>query len=268
MAPQDQDLQTGGPSDTDIELLSRYLDGELPPSDSRVLEARLSTDAELRSALVRLQELNQRLRDALSERASVPAAVRAMLEPGAEAPPRNEADALQTAAGNVLRFPGRERRRAEDHRARWPMALAASFAMAAAMGLFLSNQEALDNGLPGNDRLVSAALDAQRSGGGWTDLGDGRELQPILTFPHEDGRWCREYLLRGNEADWRAVACRESDKWVTQAAGLESYLDSSDAYRPAGASDSAPVAVFISQHAADIALGHEDEQRLLSHWNR
>ena len=119
------------------------------------------------------------------------------------------------------------------------------------------------NPLPGNDRIVSATLDTQPSGADWVELGDGRELRTVLTFPHEDGRWCREYLLRGGNADWRAVACRADDRWVTQAAGLESFLDSADAYRAAGAEDSEPVAVFINQHAADIALGAAQEQALM-----
>ncbi len=122
--------------------------------------------------------------------------------------------------------------------------------------------------MPGNDALVSAALDTQPSGSDWAALGDGRELQPVLTFPHEDGSWCREYLLRGGSADWRSVACRQEGRWVTQAAGLESFLDRSDAYRPAGADDSASVAVFISQNAADIALGFDEEQALIARdWN-
>ena len=35
----------------DLELLSSYLDGQLKPSDSARLEARLSSDADLRSVL-------------------------------------------------------------------------------------------------------------------------------------------------------------------------------------------------------------------------
>lgn len=248
-------------SDADVALLSQYLDGELEPEASRQLEARLAAEGDLRSALVRLQELNQRLRDMLAEQSSIPAGVEALLE-------RSEADRVDalSESGNVLRFPGQERRRKTDRDGRWPLALAASVVLAIAAGLILDNANTPESTLPGNDRIVSAALDRQTSGSGWSDLGDGRELQPILTFPHQDGRWCREYLLRGGDADWRAVACRADDRWVTQAAGLESYLDSGNAYVPAGAGDAEPVAVFISQHAADIALGLDDESALLSSW--
>jgi hypothetical protein len=120
--------------------------------------------------------------------------------------------------------------------------------------------------LPGNDRLVDAALDQLPSGRGWSTLADGRELQPVLTFPHREGNWCREYLLRGDD-NWRAVACHDGSRWVTQAAGLESFMDSGAAYRPAGAADAAPVAVFIDQNAADIALDAQAEAQLLSRWS-
>ena len=260
MTPQDRNENVQTISDEDLALLSQYLDGELAPVDSRRLEARLGTEESLRSSLVRLQELNHRLRDSLSERDSVPEKVHALFEsPEPIAVP-------ETERGKVLRFPGQERRRKTDRDGRWPLALAASLVMAVAVGLFVSSQRSIESGLPGNDSLVSTALDHQASGSGWADLGDGRELQPVLTFPHRDGRWCREYLLRGGEADWRAVACREGSRWVTQAAGLESYLDVSNNYVPAGSGDAEPVAVFISQHAADIALGLDAETALLRGW--
>jgi len=258
---QDYDRQGREPDDRDIEVLSRYLDGELPPPESRELEARLAGDSALRSALVRLEELNHRLRDALSERATIPANVSTLLEDASEPTLPQESQ----RADNVLRFPGRRPGQPAQTPGRWPLALAASLVMAVGVGLVLTGGDDVGPGLPGNDRLVSAALDAQASGSGWAELGDGRAIQPILTFPHQDGRWCREYLLR-DDADWRAVACRVGGRWVTQAAGLESYLDTGSAYRPAGSGDAAPVAVFINKNAADIALGFDAEQALLATW--
>lgn len=253
-------------NDQDIELLSRYLDGELPPSDSRRLETRLRDEAALQQGLIGIEGLNQRLRDALNERATIPAA---LLDRLADATMVEAGAAAVAAGGNgkVLPFPDRRAAAAVQKPRLWPAAMAASLVGAVAVGLVMTAVQH-DNGLPGNDRLVSTALDRQLSGRGWTTLDDGRELQPVLTFPHQDGRWCREYLLRGGDADWRAVACRDDSRWVTQAAGLEAYLDNGDAYRPAGAGDAAPVAVFISQHAADIALGTEEESALLARWQK
>lgn len=245
------------PMDNDIELLSQYLDGELAAAASRELENRLHSDSTLQSTLLRMQELNHRVRDTLAERESVPESIRALLT----APETDDA-----SSANVLPFPvaGTERRADAAPPPRWGFALAASLVAGIALVLVSSLDQAPESSLPGNDALVSRALDEQASGSDWYALDDGRELQPVLTFAHEDGRWCREYLLRGGESDWRAVACRSDTRWETQAAGLESYLETSGAYRPAGAADTAPVAVFINQNAADIALGREDEAALIA----
>ncbi len=251
----------------DLELLSRYLDGELPAADSRKLETRLHSEQELQRTLVRLQELNQQLRDSLTERATIPEATRLLLESDGVSTPAKEE--LSGNSSNVLPFPGAGVIASARPRANWPVAIAASLVAAVAVGLVMNTSFDATPALPGNDRLVSAALEQETSGGDWLALSDGRELQSVLTFPHEDGRWCREYLLRGGDADWRAVACREDNRWVTQAAGLESYLEPTDAYIPAGASDAEPVAVFISRHAADIALGLDEEIQLISDgWQR
>lgn len=251
MSPQTA-LQPG-----DLESLSRYVDGELPADESRALEARLRDNEALRSALVRLEELNHRLKDMLSEHNTVPDSVVALLDKTASDEPAPQ--------DNVLAFPGNRTADAAVQRPRWAYAMAASLTAAVALSLVFSNG-AQDSGgrLPGNDAIVSAALDSHPSSVDWSTLEDGREFQAVLSFPHEDGRWCREYLLRGGESNWRAVACRSEDRWVTQAAGLESFLDTTDGYRPAGAGDNATVAVFISQHAADIALGADEEQALIA----
>ncbi len=262
-------------SDEDLELLSRYIDGEMTPMEARRFERRLDSESSLRDGLVRIEELNHRLRDALAGQVSIPGAVHSLLadgEPGRKPTPVTEgvAAAGDTArkgdSGKVLPFPAQ--RPAASHpstRMKWRGALAASIAIAISAGIVLERGDSVSQ-LPGNDRLVDAALDRLPSGSGWSTLADGRELQPVLTFPHREGNWCREYLLRGDD-NWRAVACHDGKRWVTQAAGLESFMDYGAAYRPAGAADAAPVAVFIDQNAADIALDAQAEAELLSRWS-
>lgn len=241
--------------DQDMELLSQYIDGELGAPESRALEARLHEDSSLQSVMLRMQELNHRLSDMLNEDASIPEHISEALKPAPKSP-------LEETGAIVLNFPGGKIPSRTASTPRWAYALAAT--LLAAFAVVLVNDNTSSRNTPwDNNALVSTALDKAPSGSDWSSLADGSEIQPVLTFPHDDGRWCREYLLRSSEADWRAVSCREEGRWVTQAAGLESYLETSDAYRAAGASDSAPVAVFISQHAADIALGREQETVLI-----
>lgn len=251
-------------SDGDVELLSQYIDGELAPAEARLLESRLNAENALRLCLVRMQEMNQRLRDSLTARATIPSRLESLLLDIDDSASTEIDDQLSSA--QVLAFPNRTAGPAEtttSGSSNWAYAMAASLVAALGLALVFNTQSNLTS-LPGNDALVSAALDAQTSGDDWLRLEDGRDIQPVLSFAHEDGNWCREYLLRGGEADWRAVACREDGRWQTQAASLESYLESTDAYRPAGVNDSAPVAIFISQHAADIALDLNQESALIN----
>jgi hypothetical protein len=243
-------------NDRDFELLSQLVDGELDAHSRQTLERRLAAEPALASALAALHGLNSDLREALHRHPGVPPRIEDLLRAGS---------ATSFGGGKVLPFPGQPAAQ-EPPRGwrRWPLAAAASVVLAAALAMQLLQPTDPASGLPGNDQRVAAALDTQPSGEGWTDLGDGRALQPVLTFAHRNGHWCREFLLRGGEHDWRAVACRTGQGWSTQAAGLESYLDGSDAYRPAGAVDSAPVAVFISQNAADIALDRDQENALIA----
>ncbi|MEM6302761.1 MAG: hypothetical protein AAF749_13540 [Pseudomonadota bacterium] len=247
-------------SDTDAELVSQYIDGELPASESRVLEARLHEDAELRLAMVKMQECNNLVRDVLASSDSIPAAVTQLLD--------DRREPLNVHSADVLPFPSAPATSTTTQAPRWVYALAASV-LAAVGAVSINNAlQPSESRLPGNDAIVSAALDTVPSGYEWHTLEDGREFQGVLTFPHENGSWCREYLLRSQDADWRAVACLQGNAWSTQAAGLESYLETSNAYRPAGATDTAPVAVFISQHAAGIALDGSDEAALIaSQWD-
>lgn len=251
-------------------MLSRWVDGELNDMDSRRIAQRIKAEPALQQTMQQLQALNHSLCHTLSTRAPVPASiinrVREAVQDG-EGQADNQADGT-----NIVRFPTSGDRTPKRDMSRWPLAIAASL-VAAVGAVFLAQQPALvQTGLPGNDALVSTSLDELPSGEGWTQLSDGREVQPVLTFAHRDGTWCREYLLRSNNinssnSDWRAVACQEGSRWVTQAAGLESYLDSTSNYRPAGAPQSGLVSVFISENAADIALGRDEEATLIqSSW--
>lgn len=259
-----QDNSASPLADQDLALLSQYLDGELPAADSRKLEARLHGEPALQSALLGLQELNQRLRDVLAENDRIPDAITGLLSSRSAGACNDAAPANDTAPANIVQFPGARAPASKGRRALpWVYAAAASVVGAIALNLVSQTPQTPTSIVTAGDSLISPALERLSSDSGWYTLGDGRELQTVLTFPHDDGRWCREFLLRGGDADLRAVACRTEGQWITQAAGLESYLEAADAYRPAGATDAEPVAGFISQHAADIALGLNEEQQLI-----
>jgi len=230
-------------TDRDYELLSQYIDGELEAGAHDALAARLAAEPELAAVLERLRRLDH----------SIAATVRSA---NAGAVPTH-VEALLREDSNVVPL----RRRAS--RAAWPAALAAS--LVAALALLLVPGEEDRQPLTGSDPVLAQALESEASrAGGWVALADGRTLQPVLTFPDRAGNWCREFLLRDGEQDWRGVACRDAGTWETQVVARETFLAAEEAYRPAGAGDSDTVAGFITRNAADIALGAREEQALIA----
>jgi len=67
-------------NETALELLSRYLDGDLPPAEARRLDQRLASEPQLRDELEAMSSLRQAVRD-LAARDQPPAKLESLLEP-------------------------------------------------------------------------------------------------------------------------------------------------------------------------------------------
>jgi surface antigen len=235
-------------NDSDMEIVSRYIDGELSVDERASFEARLVDEPALEAALEEALKLDAELKTTFHAR-------------GTDSVPPRIAAMLGAPADNVVAFPARPRKRVQ-------FAIAAS--VAAVCGVLITqNMQNSEPGLPEllqEDRLLSQALESTPSmATGWETLADGRQLRPVLTFPSTAGSWCREYLLSTADNDWRGVACRDADgAWITEALGSESFLNPGDAYQPAGAGDSDQVATFIGENAADIALSRGQEADVMA----
>ena len=235
-------------NDSDMELISRYIDGELAADERAVFEQRLAAEPALRSGVNQVLALNAELKTTFHAR-------------GTDSVPPRIAALLGAPTDNVVAFPSRPRRRAQ-------FAIAAS--VAAVCGVLITqNLQHSAPGLPAllqEDRLLSQALESTPSmADGWEILADGRQLRPVLTFPSTAGNWCREYLLSTDDNDWRGVACRNADgAWITEALGSESFLNPGDAYQPASPGDSDQAAAFIGENAADIALSRGQEAEVMT----
>ncbi|WP_116365821.1 anti-sigma factor family protein [Parahaliea mediterranea] len=230
----------------DLELLSQYLDGELPAGDVARLEQRLAQEAPLAAELRRLKQADD--------------AVRAFAEQGAAGGvPSHVAELLApvSQSARVIPFPSRRGRAAVG------FAIAAS--LVASVGLVLAPQwQAGDDG-----PLLAQALETTPSSADeWLTLADGRSLRPVLSFAGDDGRWCREYQLQDGGQQWRGVACRGDSGWQTEVqVGEPADLDNSGDYLPAGADDVDAISDFIHRHAAGIPLSAAEEARLIDqHW--
>jgi len=235
-------------NDQDFRLLSAYVDGELQLSVATILEQRLAQEPELRARLAALQALQQQLQAAAVVDDPVPQRVRELLQP--------QPSRIRSVPHRLARFTGY---------ARQGLAVAAS--LAAIAGLLLASQWQRDLEYQNGDTMLAAALETHPSRAeGWDTLDDGRQLRTVLSFPGNDGNWCREYILAVDGHAIRGVACRDSGTWETRVSAAETLLPGSveATYRPASAGDSRAIASFIEQHAGGNAAGPGEEAGLIS----
>ncbi len=238
----------------DYELLSRYLDGELPPALARELEQRLAAEPALGAVLARMQALQGQLHQAYEGIANqpIPQRILALLQaPQANVVPIGHKPPLNPPRKRVMN---------------WGFALAASLVVAVSATLVTRlDQQSAQPGAAGVDSLLSLALETSPSrGDGWEALADGRQLRPVLSFQTTAGSWCREYLLRSSEGSWHGVACRGDAGWTTTVLAGADAAESSADYRPAGAASADEVADFIDRNAAGIALDAGEEADLIA----
>ena len=229
--------------DQDYELLSQYLDAELPAAETSELRLRLMAEPQLRATYDRMRSINDDVRETFNA-------------PGADAVPLRVAKLLQSDNSVVNR------------RAGWGFAVAAS--LLAATGLLMNPEWRQSADKPG-DTVLNVALDTTPSrGAGWETLSDGRKLRPVLSFAHRDGSWCREYLLLQNSQSWRGVACRSQGQWTNGVLNASQALQGAGTeYRPAGADDVDTISAYIATHAAGIALSREQEfEQIEANWQQ
>jgi len=229
--------------DQDYELLSQYLDRELPAVAAQELRLRLLAEPELRASYEQMRNINDDVRNTFNA-------------PGNDAVPQRIANLLSHHSSAAKR------------RAGWGFAIAAS--LLAATGLLMNPEWRQSSNMPG-DPVVNAALETTPSRGeGWDTLSDGRKIRPVLSFAHQNGSWCREYLLLQEGESLRGVACRSGGQWINSVLSNGQVLhDSSTEYRPAGADDVDAISAYIAGNAAGIALSRQQEfEQIEANWQQ
>lgn len=242
-------------NETDCELLSQYLDGELASPDAQALRRRLLAEPELRAALEHMRKVNDQVRTTFDTPGAdrVPPAIAARLQSERAAP---SGSAVPLRGGSIALAP-----------APWKLAIAASLVAAAGVLLVPEWRQAGEQaGMDAN--FLAQSLESTPSGGqGWETLEDGSRMRAILSFANRDGSWCREYLLSSDGATYRGVACRKQGEWNTVVLAAVDLDGSGAEYRPASAGDSEDVAAYIEAHASDIPLSQGQERDLIAnHW--
>lgn len=212
--------------------LSAYLDGELPVTEMRAIEAALASNPGLRERLEALANASNTVKAALGPIAEepVPDHILAMLD-------GDEKDS------NVVDMAAYKER---SKLSRWATPIAASLALA--VGVTAGTTMVADNasqdvlfaqmsGTVSPENPLFEVLEASASAES-VSFGDAVSVKPVLTFKTADG-YCREFAAQSQVSALRGVACRGDSNWeivllnraeITQATGYQTASGASDIY--------------------------------------
>ena len=207
----------------DDELLSAYLDGELPADREAELERRLESDPGLALRLERLSEANAMLRDAFAPVIDEPMPETVLDALGAHAASSPDARRDDTRGATVVDL-GARRSAREPGAFPWPLALAASVTLA--IGIVLGILIAPQSGGPEAGLLASTGSVARGSelhdaletapSGLAREVAAGLTVTTVLTFESRDGGYCRELAIAGADGSAAALVCRRDDGWQVE----------------------------------------------------
>lgn len=241
---------------TTDEVLSAFIDGELPPEEMEEVRREVEKSPAL-SARVEALKAADRL------------VVGAYGAIGDEPMPQRVLDLLENRGGaagsNVVEFsPGR---RSSGVGRYWPSALAASLALAVGVGLGLqfSGGGALIAGAIEKGSPLYAALETTPSAETVTVAGrSGAKLTPVLSFRSQTGDFCREFLVISKHRGNRAVACRQGDQWAVEFAVAVAPRDAGgSSYATASSELDGAFETAVGDMIADAPLAPEEEAALI-----
>lgn len=254
----------------DDELLSAYLDGELPREQADRVTDRLAAEPDLLRRLEALRSGDEAVRAAFADLDEVPLPdeVRALVAPSE--PESAPTSAGVRSGGDVVPFPVRVAR------SLWqpPVAIAASVALVA--GLFmaglLERGTAPESGdlpwTPGPIETSSplhALLESHPAGAGMP-LSHNATGAVRLTWRGRDGSYCRHVVVDRPGEKLEAVACRRDGAWEWRVASLVPAArgDSGQTYLPAsGGADPAIRAAISGTIGEDPPLDAAGEDALI-----
>lgn len=247
------------------ELLSAYLDNELPAADADTVTLRIAKEPLLAE---RLSQLRQATDDARKQFRAIddiplPQAVVDLLQRD------SRSAANEAAAGNVVQLAPRGIRTFLQV----PVALAAGIALLA--GFFVANQvqrtsDTTPDSLFARDIAMDSSLHKlleTGSGADSTSLATDTSAQLRITFLDVSGDYCRQFAIAGPGTNAQALACRRGGQWRMEAVSLAA--PAAAAYQSASADPSSAV-----EAAIDALIGpgepvnESTEKRLISNgWN-
>lgn len=239
------------------EVLSAFLDGELPEADMAIVRDRLAQDPALAERLAQLAAVDNLLADhyAAIDQRPLPQGVTDLLAPvesttGPTHAPPGQRD-------KVVAFPLRRRVRQGLQRR-------AGTAVAAALvvGFGLAQLWPGSASDPADDwQRVAQALDTTPSGQ-TRALEAGGQLTPRLTFTNQAGDYCRQFRLQEPGAASEHIACRSSGASWVEVASVAVPAAAKDRYQTA--SGGSVLDEVLDRMMAGPLIEPAEERRLLA----
>ncbi len=257
------------------EMLSAFLDRELPDADMAMIKEALLTDKVLEARLSRLRRANDAVRETYEDisRDPVPQNLIDLVrdhvsdDTETQAKPGNARTARND--DKVVAFPGPQFTGTDKF---WPSAIAASIALIVGISIGTlqpfsepgtnSHGVQIAGELPKHN-AISVALETAPSSE-LVSLSGGGEIEPILTFQSVDGEYCREAALHKEAESVVFVACRGTDSWAIELAVKTPPMHSGqNTFRPASAEAQSTIDVFLNKRMAGDAFGAQQEAVLI-----
>lgn len=194
------------------DILSAFLDGELPEHEMAQVQDAIASDAGIAirfNELARVHALVSQ-QAALIDQVPMPESVLALLQSG----PTQTDKRQQPAASNVVELSRLRKVRLQAQQFMHEhAALAASIALVIgfAGGQWLS----VDKSNAG-DAALYAALDVSPSGQ-QVALGDGSQIMARFSFMDTESRFCRQYQVQDEVGSSENLACRDQSGWTLMA---------------------------------------------------
>lgn len=247
---------------TDEELLSAYADGELLEGERAAFELRLQNEPALAQALSRL-----RAADALLQQAMPAAPIDDDLLVRLGLVDRQSSALASAQVIELPQKPAAANDRGPPSRlsARWAWAVGGALAAGLALMVMVRTDDSPGSSLDRTAAFQTAMTELPSSAE--ARIAGGATVSPVLSFPQQDGGFCREFVVRGPDAI-RGIACQEGGRWAVLATvPLTEQPDEGTEIVTAGGAETAALdRVFMERRGGDPLSADGERTAIARDW--
>lgn len=252
-------------NDKDRQLVSAYVDGELPSVEHAAVEQRLSEEPALRALLGKYRQLDEVLHstfDSINDEAPSPA-LQATLD-------TLNASVEASVQSNVIKL--------DNNRAKWIqgynwriaasvlLALCVLYWIPSGMDAPTTGPQSLLAGLGIDQARFTSSLESTQSQQQVT-LGGNNSLflTPVSSYRTKSDQFCREFKLSSASQHYQGIACRNNENWQPEI--IVKGKPTAASYEVASAENLEAMDSFIDSTIEGIPFGADEEHKLiLNRW--